>query len=69
MRRLTAEEVRDSMLAVSGKLNLEASGPGVYPPIPKAVLAGQSVPGQGWPVSCRVTISSTTALNFASTLR
>ena len=51
MRRLTAEEVRDSMLAVSGKLNLKASGPSVYPPIPKEVLAGQSVPGQGWPVS------------------
>jgi hypothetical protein len=51
MRRLTAEEVRDSMLAVSGKLNLKMSGPSVYPPIPKEVLSGQSVPGQGWPVS------------------
>jgi hypothetical protein len=48
MRRLTAEEVRDSALAVSGRLNLTAGGPGVYPPIPKEVLAGQSVPGQGW---------------------
>ena len=26
-------------------------GPGVYPPIPKDVLAGQSVPGRGWPTS------------------
>jgi hypothetical protein len=48
MRRLGAEEVRDSILAVSGKLNLKAGGPGVYPPIPKEVLAGQSVPGSGW---------------------
>jgi hypothetical protein len=48
MRRLAAEEVRDSILAVSGKLNLKAGGPGIYPPIPKEVLAGQSVPGSGW---------------------
>ena len=48
MRRLAAEEVRDSMLAAAGNLNLDLFGPSVYPPIPKAVLAGQSVPGQGW---------------------
>jgi mono/diheme cytochrome c family protein len=51
MRRLTAEEIRDSILAVSGNLNLKMHGPGIYPPIPKDVLAGQSVPGRGWPVS------------------
>lgn len=48
MRRLTAEEVRDSILAASGQLNLKAGGPSIYPPIPKEVLAGQSRPGAGW---------------------
>jgi hypothetical protein len=49
MRRLRAEEVRDSILAVNGTLNLDAMfGPSVYPVIPDAVLAGQSVPGQNW---------------------
>jgi hypothetical protein len=51
MRRLAAEEVRDSILAVSGSLNERAGGPSVYPPIPREVLAGQSIPGNGWPVS------------------
>ena len=48
MRRLEAEEVRDSILAVDGRLNLEMGGPGVFPIIPQGVLAGQSVPGAGW---------------------
>ena len=48
MRRLAAEEVRDSILQVSGKLNLTQYGPSVYPYIPREVLAGQSVPGSGW---------------------
>jgi len=47
-RRLNAEEVRDSMLAVSGKLNLKMGGPSVFPTIPSEVLAGQSKPGDGW---------------------
>jgi hypothetical protein len=51
MRRLSAEEVRDSMLTVSGNLNDAMGGPSVYPPIPPEVLAGQSVPGQGWPTT------------------
>ena len=51
MRRLTAEEIRDSILAISGTLNLKMYGPGVYPEIPREVLAGQSMPGRGWGTS------------------
>jgi hypothetical protein len=51
LRRLTAEELRDSILSLNGTLNLKLYGPSVYPPIPKAVLAGQSVPGKGWETS------------------
>jgi hypothetical protein len=47
-RRLTAEEVRDSILAVSGALDPEMYGPGVYPTMPREVLATQSMPGNGW---------------------
>ncbi len=48
IRRLTAEEVRDSILAATGTLNDKMYGPGVYPEISKQVMAGQSVPGAGW---------------------
>jgi len=49
LRRLTAEEVRDSILAVSGNLNLDkTAGPSVYPVMPQEVLSGQSMPGNGW---------------------
>jgi hypothetical protein len=51
MRRLRAEEVRDAILAVSGTLNPKAGGPSIRPPIPREVLAGQSIPGNGWSVS------------------
>ena len=42
MRRLTSEEVRDSILAATGKLNLNYGGSSVYPKISAEVLAGQS---------------------------
>ena len=48
MRRLSAEEVRDSILAVSGQFNSKMYGPGVFPEISDEVKAGQSVPGSGW---------------------
>ena len=48
MRRLTAEEIRDASIWVSGPANSKMFGPGVYVTIPKEVLAGQSVPGSGW---------------------
>jgi hypothetical protein len=47
-RRLEAEAVRDSMLAVSGSLNLQQRGPSMYPTLARAVLEGQSRPGDGW---------------------
>ncbi len=47
-RRLDAEVIRDSILAVSGQLNTRMTGPGFYPTLPREVLEGQSQPGQGW---------------------
>jgi hypothetical protein len=46
--RLQAEAVRDSMLAVSGTLNPQRGGKSMYPTLPRAVLEGQSRPGDGW---------------------
>jgi hypothetical protein len=48
MRRLVAEEIRDSLLAATGTLNPQMFGPGIYVQIPKEVMAGQSMPGYGW---------------------
>jgi hypothetical protein len=45
--RLEGELIRDTLLAVSGKLNSEAGGPGVFPPIPEDALNG----ARGWSVS------------------
>ncbi len=48
MRRLSSEELRDSVHAVNGRLNLKMGGPSIYPVIPQEVFAGQSRPGAGW---------------------
>ena len=49
LRRLTAEEIRDSILAVTGQLNKEEMfGPSIFTVMPPEVLAGQSRPGKGW---------------------
>ncbi len=42
MRRLTSEEVRDSLLKAGGTLNTEMFGPGVYPELPAEVIATSS---------------------------
>jgi hypothetical protein len=47
-RRLSAEELRDSILSVCGNLNPKMGGPSIYPEIPREVLAGQSRPGENW---------------------
>jgi Protein of unknown function (DUF1553)/Protein of unknown function (DUF1549) len=36
--RLEGESIRDSMLEVSGRLNLKMGGPGVFPPLPPGVV-------------------------------
>lgn len=51
MRRLTAEEIRDTALYVSGRLNEQMHGPSVYPQLSEEVYATQSRPGEGWPTS------------------
>lgn len=48
MRRLTAEELRDSIINLTGKLNLKMGGPSITPPMPKEVLATASRFGAGW---------------------
>nr|AEH26462.1 hypothetical protein [uncultured Acidobacteria bacterium A2] len=48
MRRLTAEEVRDSILAVTGTLNLKMHGPSIYPVLPREALATASNPAAAW---------------------
>ncbi|MDG1889932.1 MAG: PSD1 and planctomycete cytochrome C domain-containing protein [Verrucomicrobiota bacterium] len=51
MRRLTAEEIRDSILNIAGKLNLQMGGRSIYTPVPEEVLATASRPHAAWGVS------------------
>ena len=48
MRRLTAEELRDSIINLTGKLDLKMGGPSITPPMAKEVLATASRFGAGW---------------------
>jgi hypothetical protein len=49
-RRMEAEAIRDSMLEVSGLLNPQMGGPGVYPPLPTGVVSELSATAAagGW---------------------
>lgn len=48
-RRLEVEAIRDSMLAVAGRLNPKMGGPSMYPFVPKEALEGHSDPDKIWP--------------------
>ncbi len=48
IRRLGAEQIRDSVLAVVGQLNEQAHGESMYVTLSAEVLASQSRPGLGW---------------------
>jgi hypothetical protein len=47
-QRLDVEAIRDSMLAVSGRLNPTMYGPSMYPEVPKQALEGHSDPDKIW---------------------
>jgi hypothetical protein len=53
MRRLNSEEVRDSILTASGKLNGKMYGPSIFPKLSAEVLAGISYPDKEahWPTT------------------
>lgn len=48
LRRLTAEEIRDSAVNLTGKLNLKMGGPSIYTEVPEEVLATASRPHAAW---------------------
>lgn len=51
IRRLSAEQIRDSVLAISGQLNHQLHGPSMFVSLSDEVLASQSRPGDGWGAS------------------
>jgi uncharacterized protein DUF1553/uncharacterized protein DUF1549/cytochrome c len=48
LRRLDAEILRDTLLAVSGELNQSPGGRGFFPELSRETLGGGSKPGDGW---------------------
>jgi hypothetical protein len=64
-RRLEAEAIRDSVLAVSGQLNPKMFGPSMFPPIPKDALAGNSDLDKIWKASDPREASRRTIYAFA----
>jgi hypothetical protein len=50
-RRLSAEEIRDAMLAVNGRLDARVGGPSFFAPMPAEVLATSSRPEEAWGTS------------------
>ena len=51
MRRLTAEEIRDSVLYLTGHLNEKMGGPSIYTKVPRDVLLTASQPDRAWGIS------------------
>ena len=51
LRRLDAEALRDTLLVISGDLNLKPGGRGFFPRLSGEVLAGASRPGTDWEMS------------------
>jgi hypothetical protein len=51
LRRLEAEALRDTILAIGGRLNPKMGGRGFFPRLSGEVLAGQSRPGLDWDLS------------------
>jgi hypothetical protein len=63
-RRLEVEAIRDSMLAVSGRLNPKMYGPAMFPFIPQEALAGNSDPDKIWPAYNEAEASRRTVYAF-----
>ena len=51
LRRLEAEAIRDTVLSISGRLNLMMAGRGFFPHLGGEVISGASNPGAGWEIS------------------